>query len=128
MDTILLLAELEMANKAVSKWQATAELHRLELSTLKEELDNHKKSAALQLEAIEKWESEVVVLKAILEKKDEALRDALADTYRMNYLCLNVRTNADNLAVWNVETFRAESLRELIDSLGPPTRPRMVEN
>lgn len=46
MDTIQLLAELEMANKAVSKWQATAELHRLELSTLK----------------------------AILEKKDEALR------------------------------------------------------
>lgn len=41
----------------------------------------------------------------------------VSDEQRMDWLELNVRTNSDNLAKWNLDTFWAESLRGRIDEL-----------
>lgn len=40
----------------------------------------------------------------------------ITDSQRLDWLELNIRVNADNIAKWNLDTFKAESFRKLIDA------------
>lgn len=110
-------------NAPQTPWQKVAELSDrvAHLESIHEEILKFGSTTKDLRQAIEENEKErewVLRQHEQLQKENAELK---ADSERLDWLEVNVRTNNDKIAKWNLDTFKADSLREVIDRFRHPT-------